>query len=141
MFRIKRRSSAHSAYWMTNALIPAGFIVIYRNGFGFEGFLGVVFVGIGAIGYRIYRQKMSVPLVRQEGELLIYCPSDSKSSSIRMDDSARFRVHELGLAAENIGEADSLCEISRLDFDSNADWQVFLNYLEQGPGIVTAASG
>jgi len=121
---------------MSNALIPAGFILIYRNGLSFEGVLGVAFVGIGAVGYRIYRQKMSVPLVRHDGEYLVYCPSDSKSRAVRMDKTARFNVHELGLAAENIGIDESRFEISRLDFDSNDDWQIFLDYLEQEPGIV-----
>ena len=110
--------------------------MLYKYGLSFEGILGVVFVIVGAIGYRIYKQKMRVPLIRHDGNTLIYCPSDSKPRSIRMDASARFAVSELGLTAETLTVPESRFTISRLDFDSNQDWDRFIHYLEQEPVIL-----
>lgn len=132
-FAIQRRSSAHSAYWMSNALVPAGLILLYRHGWSVEGAIGVFFVGIGATGYSIYKQKMRVPLVRHDGAYLTYSPSASNPSTIKMDASARFAVHELGLTAETTGLPESRFEMSRLDFDSNNDWDKFIGYLKKEP--------
>lgn len=132
-FNIRRRSSAHSAYWMSNALVPAGLIMLYKYGWSLEGVLGVLFIIIGAIGYGIYKQKMSVPLIRHDGTNLIYSPSASKPCTIKMDSYALFTVHELGLTAEVVGTAQSRFEVSRLDFDSNKDWDMFIQLLEREP--------
>lgn len=132
-FQIQRRSSAHSAYWMSNALVPAGLIMLYKYRWSFEGVLGVLFIGIGAIGYAIYKQKMSVPLIRHDGANLIYSPSDSNPRTIKMDTNAQFSVHELGLTAKTMGVSDSTFKISRLDFDSNRDWDTFIELLHHEP--------
>ena len=132
---IKRRSSSHSAYWMSNALVLAGLILIYRNGWSVESVIGLLFVVLGAIGYGIYKQKMSIPLIRLDGSRLIYNPSASSPCTIMMDSSAKFTVHELGLTAEKIGESESRFEVSRLDFNSNIDWDRFVHHLEQQPAI------
>ena len=118
---------------MSNALVPAGMILIYKNGLSIEGALGVLFIGIGLVGFSIYKQKMSVPLIRHDGAHLFYHPSASKPCSIKMDSSARFTVRELGLTAEKINEPGSQFEISRLDFNSNSDWHTFIGYLEKEP--------
>lgn len=134
-YRIKRRSSAHSAYWMSNALVPAGLILIYRNGWSVEGVLGVLFIGLGVVGFGIYKQKMSVPLIAHDGERLFYKPSASEACSIHMDATAKFTIRELGLTAEIIDDSDSRFEISRLDFNSNADWHEFVGLLRREPQI------
>lgn len=134
-YSIRRRSSAHSAYWMSNALVPAGLIMMYKYGWSVESFIGLMFVAIGAIGWSIYKQKMSVPLIRHDGVSLHYNPSGSKPCTIKMDSSARFTVRELGLTAEKTGDSESKFEVSRLDFNSNDDWDAFIEYLEREPGI------
>lgn len=139
--RIKRRSSSHSAYWMSNALVPAGLILMYRNGWSIESIIGLIFVAIGAIGFAIYKQKMSVPLICHDGSSLCYNPSASKPCTIEMDSSARFTVHELGLSAEKIGDSESRFEVSRLEFNSNADWDMFVQHLEQQPQINVRIDG
>ncbi len=93
----------------------------------------MVFVAIGATGYAIYKQKMRVPLVRHDGVYLTYSPSASQPSTIKMDSSARFAVHELGLTAQITGQPETRFEVSRLDFDSNSDWDRFIGYLKQEP--------
>ncbi len=118
---------------MSNALVPAGLILLYRHGWSVEGALGIFFVGIGATGYRIYKQKMRVPLVRHDGVYLTYSPSASNPSTIKMDSTAHFAVHELGLTAETTDLPESRFDISRLDFDSNTDWERFISYLKQEP--------
>lgn len=132
---IKRRSSAHSAYWMSNALVPAGLVLIYKYGFAFESLIGLLFVAIGAIGWGIYKQKMNVPLIEHHGEYLKHKPSATQHGVIKMDSSAIFTVRELGLTAETRDEPNSKLEVSRLDFNSNEDWQTFINHLQQQPDI------
>lgn len=131
----KRRSSAHSAYWMSNALVPAGLILMYKHGWSIESAIGAFFVVLGAIGYGIYKQKMSVPLIRHDGAYLTYSPSANKPCTIKMDSNARFKVHELGLTVETIVEPASRFEVSRLDFNSNTDWDAFIHHLELQPKI------
>jgi len=134
-YRIRRRSSAHSAYWMSNALVPAGLILIYKHGVSLEGFLGIAFVALGATGYGIYKQKMSVPLIRHDGEKLTYSPSDRAPCSIKMDANSRFTIKELAVTAEQIDDADSAFVVSRLDFNSNEDWDFFVKHLRNEPHI------
>lgn len=124
---------------MSNALVPAGLIMLYKYRFSFEGLLGILFIGIGAIGYGIYKQKMSVPLVRHDGTNLIYSPSASKACTIKMDSSAKFTVHELGLTIETIDIPASQFEISRLDFDSNNDWDTLIEHLKREPVTILMA--
>jgi len=134
-FKIKRRSSAHSAYWMCNALVPAGLIMMYKYGFAAESVLGLVFVCIGAVGYSIYKQKMRVPLVEHDGVNLTYRPSDRSPCVIAMDDSAKFTVSDLSVTAEVVDNTQEQFEISRLDFNSNTDWDRFVAYLRKEPEI------
>jgi len=134
-FDIQRRSSAHSAYWMSNALVPAGLIMIYRYGWGFEAVLGLLFIAIGAVGFVIYKQKMSIPLISYDGQYLLYSPSASKPGTIKMDANAKFTVHKLGLTAETFDDSSRKLEISLLDFNSREDWQRFIDYLTHEPDI------
>ena len=132
---IKRRSSAHSAYWMSNALVPAGLVLIYRYGLAIESVIGALFVAIGAIGWGIYKQKMNVPLIEHDGEYLKHKPSATQHGAIKMDSSAIFTIRELGLTAETREEPDSKLEVSRLDFNSNEDWHAFISHLKRQPDI------
>lgn len=134
-YLIRRRSSAHSAYWMTNALVPAGLILIYRSGFSMDSVIGFVFVIIGALGYAIYKHKMRVPLLQHDGTNLTYRPSSSAPSSITMDSNARFIVRDLAVYAEVAGDESSGFLVSRLDFNSNEDWSLFIQHLTREPDI------
>jgi len=135
LYDIKRRSSSHSAYWMSNALVPAGLIMMYRYGWSLESFLGLIFIAIGAVGYGIYKQKMSVPLISHDGDYLIYRPSASKPRSIKMDANAVFTVRELGLTAQSSASPNLKMEVSLLDFNSNEDWRAFIDHLRREPHI------
>jgi len=128
-YEIKRRSSAHSAYWMTNALIPAGLIMMYKYGWAIESVIGLVFIGIGVVGFVIYKQKMSVPLITHDGLYLTYRPSSSAPGTIKMDSNAIFTVQEFGLTAESSESPDAKFTVSLLDFDSQTDWLLFIEYL------------
>lgn len=107
---------------------------MYRYGWSIESFIGLLFVIIGAIGYSIYKQKMSVPLITHKGDTLIYAPSASKPCAIKIDASAKFTIHELGLTVETVGDSESKFEVSRLDFNSNMDWDTFIHHLQKQPG-------
>jgi len=120
---------------MSNALIPAGFILMYKYGFSVESVIGCVFVVIGIVGWIIYRQKMSIPLVEHDGQYLVYRPSASSPGEVKMDESAQITVRELGLTALNTGVPESKIEISRLDFDSNEDWLLLISNLRKEPHI------
>jgi len=132
---IQRRSSAHSAYWMSNALVPAGLVIIYRTGWGPEALIGLLCIGIGIIGFTIHRQIMNVPLISFDGQYLLYCPSAAKSGSIKMDANAKFTIKNLGLIAETMDNSKTKLEISLFDFNSNEDWQKFIEYLKHEPEI------
>lgn len=134
-YDIKRRSSAHSAYWMSNALVPAGLVMIYRYGWGIEAVLGLLFIVIGAVGFAMNRQIMSVPLISFDGQYLLFSPSASKSGSIKMDSNAKITVRDLGLTAETIDGSKTKLEISLLDFNSKEDWMNFIEYLRHEPEI------
>jgi len=134
-FQIQRRSSAHSAYWMTNALVPAGMILIYKNGLSLEGFLGLVFIGIGASGYAIYKHKMRIPLLLHDGTTLTYRPSAYEPSFVTMDESATFTVQDLKVSVSVANDENQKFDVSRLDFDSNEDWDKFVGYLKNEKAI------
>lgn len=134
-FSLKRRSSSHSAYWMSNALIPAGVIMMYQYGWAVESVLGILFIGIGAVGYCIYKQKMSIPIIKHVGDSLIYSPSDELPSSIKMDSSSKIIVSELYFSVESAESPDTQIRVSRLDFNSNEDWQLLIDYLRQDHGL------
>jgi len=132
---IKRRSSAHSAYWMSTALVPMGLILIFRHGWGIEALLGLIFIGIGVVSFTIYKQVMSVPLISFDGPYLLYSPSTSNSGSIKMDSNAKFTVRDLGLTAETIDNSKAKLEISLMDFNSNEDWIKLIECLRHEPEI------
>jgi len=132
---IKRRSSAHSAYWISNALVPIGLILIFRHGWGLEAFLGLIFIGIGVVSFIMYSQVMNVPLISFDGQYLLYSPSTSNSGSIKMDSNAKFTVRDLGVTAETIDNSKTKLEISLLDFNSNEDWLKLIECLRHEPEI------
>jgi len=134
-YDIKRRSSSHSAYWMSNALVPVGLLMMYRFGWAVESVIGLFFVGIGAVGYRIYKQKMSVPLISHDGEYLTYNPSAYEPGKIKMDSAAKFTVRELAITAESTDGSTNTFDISLLDFNSDADWQMLIENLRKEPYI------
>jgi len=78
---------------------------------------------------------MSVPLIEQTGVYLTYRPSASKPGSIKMDSNAVFTVGELGLIASSRNDGVDPIEISALNFNSNADWQMFIEHLRKEPDI------
>jgi len=132
---IKRRSTSHSAYWVTNMLIPIGLIIILKHGWGIEAILGAIIIATGVRGLFIYKQKMDVPLISYDAQYLLYSASQSNSGSIKLDSNARFTVHELGLTAESIDGSGKKIEISFFDFNSNDDWQTFIEHLKREPEI------
>jgi len=109
--------------------------MIYRFGWAFESVIGVCFVAIGAVGYGIYKQKMSVPLISHDGEFLTYNPSAYEPGKIKMDSSAKFTVRELAITAESINDTNNKFDISLLDFNSDADWKMLIENLRKEPHI------
>jgi len=109
--------------------------MMYKYGWSVEAGVGLFFVGLGAVGYGIYKQKMSVPLIECNSGFLTHRPSASKPGTIKMDSNAVFTVGEFGLVAESRNDATETIEISALNFNSLEDWQLFIDYLRKEPDI------